>query len=292
MKKVVAVLLTFVFAINIPSAYAEGSVLDALADDNVNPVAADAWQQYIDFLFRYDNVDPEKVAFGYYNAETGEEYYHNADEYFIAASMYKVPLNMIFAEKVGNGEMEMDTKISGVKYSDLQWATIVDSSNERAELMWNYLGGYGVYKRLSAKYLTSDVDNLPYKYYENNWFTPRQYIYCMKLLIENPEQYPGVVDTMIQAGNGVHFKRDVSWCPIASKMGYVTEEYHSVYTDVAIVFTTETFAIVMFTDNLPNPCDVLADYCTLMCDYTNVRAYDKIAKQSVKDRIYSTNILW
>lgn len=271
------------------AAYAEGTILDALKNSAVVSCGDNAWEDYVDFLIEYEDISPDNIALGYYNAETGEEYYHNGDEYFIAASMYKVPLNMIYAERVSDGGMTMDTKVGGIPYSELQRSTIVDSSNDKAEIMWNALGGYGFYKQQSAKFLTADPDSLPYKYYENNWFTAEQFIYCLKLLIESPDRYPGVIDCMLQASPGVHFKRDTSWCPVASKMGYVEEPpYHSVYNDMAIVYTTDTFAIVMFTDNLDYPCDALADYCTLMCDFTNTRHYDRESRQNIKDSINNT----
>lgn len=270
----------------VPTASAEGTVLNALAKSGIKATDENAWEEYKDFLLEYEEIGPENTAFGYYNFETGEEYYYNADEYFIAASMYKVPLNMVYAERVSSGDISMDTKIGGIKYSELQWSTIVDSTNDKAEILWNNLGGYNEYKRLSAKYLTDNPESLPWKYYENNWFTPRQFIHCLKELQNHSEKYPGVIDCMLEAGKGIHFKRDVEWCPIASKMGYVEEPpYHSVYNDLGIVYTTETFAIVMFTDNVPYAVNPLADYCTLMCDYTNTRHYDRTAKVEIRNKI-------
>lgn len=288
-KTISTILLSFILFMIPPSAYAERSALDEIKARNIDLFSDNAWNEYIDVLFEINEVDPNNIAFGYYNATTEEEYYFNGDEYFIAASMYKVPLNMVYAEMVSNGEITMDTKINGNKYSDLQYSTIVDSSNDKAEVLWENLGGYMGYKHKSAKFLTDEPDDLPGIYYLNNYFTTKQFIYCMKELINNPDKYPGVIECMLEAGQGVHFKRDVSWCDIASKMGYVVEEgYHSVYTDTAIVYAEETFAIVMFTDNLNNPCDTLADYCTLMCDYTNSRSYVNAQKQEISLRIENT----
>ena len=277
-KKTISItLIVFLLTVIASNAWAyeyEG-IIPYLKSRRVISYTFDAWNQYKDVLFTYDNVDPDKLSFGYYNFDTGEEYYHNGNKYFIAASMYKVPLCMLFAEKIADGELTPNTEIAGYTLEELIRSSIVDSSNSAPEILWNSIGGYQEYKRQSAKYLCDNPDNMPWEYYENNNFTSEQLIYCLKLLVNEPERFPGIVDYMLLSGEGAHFKRDVSWCPIASKMGFVVDEgYHTVYTDMGIVYTTETFAIVMFTDNLDCGIDALADYCSLMCDYTNSRHYD------------------
>ena len=260
------------------------NILEALEDSEFSRTGDGAWDSYISLLFDYDDVNPENLAFGYYNMETGEEYYHNGDEYFIAASLYKVPLNMVYSDVQSEYYTAPDEDIWGAPYSYYRESTLIYSQNDTAEVLWNYLGGYMPYKQISSKYLTDDPDSLPWTYYENNYFTAKQFIYCLKLLCGEPERFPGIIDCMLEAAPDTHFRRDVMWCPIASKTGYVTEEgYHTVANDMAIVYTTETFAIVMMTDNIPNFGDVLADYCTLMCDYTNTRKYARDDEKAAEE---------
>lgn len=272
MKRILSALSALVLAISpitpsAPEHLEHGGVLTCLYDERVSVKSETAWQDFTDVLFLFDDVDPNKVWFGYYNFATGEEQYYRGDEYVTAASMYKVPLNMIFAEKIYNGEMTEDTKLSHVPYSSYRDRSLIDSSNDASAFLWSCLGGYREFKDLSAPYMTDDVEGLTWKYYENNFFTCRQFIHCLKLLYEQQERFPGIIETM-QVKDDPYFGPGTAY-PMAAKTGYLPEEFHTYQNDCAIVFAKDAFAIVMFTDNLPNAYQVLSDYCSIMCDYTD-----------------------
>ena len=94
------------------------------------------WEDVVGTLMEEYGVDPDRVAMGYCNTVTGETHYHRGDAYMVTASMYKVPLNMVFAERVSKGEMSWDTKISGLPYSTLLEWTILNSDNDAAKKLW------------------------------------------------------------------------------------------------------------------------------------------------------------
>ncbi len=77
-----------------------------------------SWEQVVDELFRKYDVQEENIGLGYYNLVTGEEHYVNEDQYMVSGSMFKVPLNMLFTEKVGKGELDPEDLIGGYRYSD------------------------------------------------------------------------------------------------------------------------------------------------------------------------------
>lgn len=280
MKKLVSYILILSVCFSLlPAAFGEG-ILGALESSGFDRSADDAWDNYVNLLLDYtDSADPGpygKLAFGYYNFLTGEEYYYNGDEYMIAASLYKVPLNMAAADG-----KSPDEQILGMKMSEYQYFTLCESSNELSENLFNSMGGYGVFKNTAKEYCCDSPDEeVPYNFSYDNIFTARQMIRCLKVLQGDPDRFPGVLDAMKINKEDASFKRDVQWCEIASKNGWYSDgTYHTVANDLGVVYTTQTFAIVMMTDNMPNSNELMADYCTLMCDYTNTRNYAR------KDRI-------
>lgn len=226
-----------------------------------------------EFLEEYQ-VDRELIALGYYNTVTGEEAYVNADQYMVSGSMYKVPLNMYFAEMVYEGEIDWDTKFAGIKYETLLRETIINSSNDYAAILWKEMGD-GVYRRyreLIAPYMGEDAATVDEKYYENNFFTPRQVISCLKLLYSERERFPQVIETMQQAEPENYFKLSEQRFDIAHKYGYYLTDYHLYMADCGIAFTDEPILLVLFSDNISNVYQVMTAYCTLMCDYTQYHA--------------------
>ena len=89
-----------------------------------------------------------------------------------------------------NGEIGWDTFIGGYRYEYCLHATIVDSNNDIAKGMWDYLGGYQPYRHILAPYMGEDPDTVEEKFYENNFFTPRQMIYALRLLATESERFP------------------------------------------------------------------------------------------------------
>ena len=83
------------------------------------------WEEVVAGLMDEYHVDPERVAMGYYNTVTGETHYHRGDQYMVAASMYKVPLNMVFTERIANGEMDWTSIVGGYRNERVPVAAIV-----------------------------------------------------------------------------------------------------------------------------------------------------------------------
>ena len=67
-----------------------------------------SWEEIIDDFLTEHHLEPDSVGLAYYNTVTGETHIHNGDMPFHAASLYKLPLNMYYAERIYLGEMSMD----------------------------------------------------------------------------------------------------------------------------------------------------------------------------------------
>ena len=238
-------------------------------DEDDARFAGKSWQEIMEEFFAAHGTNTAKVACGWCNTVTGEEQYLNGDQYMVSGSMYKVPMNMIFAEKVHNGEIGWNTFVGAYRYEYAIHATIVDSNNDVARSMWEYLGGYQPYRHLLAPYMGEDPDTVDEKFYENNFSTPRQMIYALELLATESERFPRVIDEMLQAEPHKYFKLHEHTVDIAHKYGYFTEGSRLYLNDCAILFTEEPVCIVLFTDTVVEPYKLLADFCDLMIDYTN-----------------------
>ena len=246
----------------------------ARAESDDERFAGKSWDEIMEEFFQLYQVRAGYCGFGYKNLVTGEEHYHNGDMYLVTASMYKVPLNMIYADMVSKGELDWDTPIYGLPYETLMEGSIIDSNNAYAESLWLNIGNgsYRTYREIMAPYVGEDAATVDPKYYENNFHTPRQIIYALSLLYDNPDRFPRILDTMKRAEPENYFRYGEKRFEIAQKYGFLQEEFHTYVNDCGIVYTDEPIALVVFTDNTPMVMDMLTAYCTLMCDYAQYHA--------------------
>lgn len=256
------------------------SAVSAAAEETEKPEAegderfeGKTWEQVIDEFLEQHYANVDGVGLGYYNTVTGEEEYHNPDTYFVAASMFKVPLNMLYCEMVSNGEIDWDTNIWGYSYEYLLEGTIIDSNNDLAEKLWRAYGvgqnvPYRYYREKIAPYMGEDPDNVDPLYYRNNLFTSRQMITCLRLLYDNPDRFPRLLDTMKRAEPNRYFLNHPQKVDVAHKYGYVIEDDVLYLNDCGVCYTEDPICLVAFTRGTTQPYAFLADYCTLMIDYT------------------------
>lgn len=269
----------------------------ALAESTEEPAPSDeerfagkTWEQVVDAFLEEHFAKPELVGLGYYNTVTGEEEYHNPDTYFIAASMFKVPLNMLFLERIADGEMDWSTDVRGYRYEYLLRSTIIDSNNEMAEILWRAYGQgqnvpYRYYREQIAPYMGEDAETVEDTYYRNNLFTSRQMIQCLHLLYDNPDRFPKLLDTMKEAEPNRYFKNHPQKVEVAHKYGYVVEEGAFYLNDCGVCYTEDPICIVAFTRGVPQPYGFLADYCTLMIDYTEYHTAERHAQELEEARL-------
>lgn len=168
----------------------------AHAADDDDRFQGKTWDEVVEVFLSERGIDPEKVALGYRNTVTGEEHFLNGDIYHMAASMQKVPLNMVYTERVRSGEMTLNERIGGYPYAKALELTIVDSDNDLAYRLWMKLGGFREYRSMIVPYMTDDPDSLDPIFFRDNYFTARQMIHCLNLLQTESERFPGLIDMM------------------------------------------------------------------------------------------------
>ena len=259
------------------------------AAENMDGPARSDWETRLLLMLQEHDANPETIGAGYYNLATGEEHYYNGDQYRVSGSMYKVPLNMLFMDWIAEGKMTLDESIGGYRYVQLLEGTIIDSSNDYAKLLWDYAGAtietnpastlYHRYRILIAPIMGEDPDNVDDKYYENNFFTPRQMITCLRQLYDGGEKYDRLIETMQRAEPEKYFKLRERRFNIAHKYGWYAEDPILYLNDCALCFTDDPIAIVLFTTGTENAYGVLTDYCTLMCDYAQEKHAERLERE-------------
>lgn len=228
-----------------------------------------SWDDVMTEFMTAHNIDASQITAAYYNTVTGEEHFINKDTLMYGASMAKLPTNMLYAERVSKGEMEMSTLVRGHPYYDLQRLSLKNSDNPAMEVMVKDLGGgsYAEFRKQILPYIGVSEEDATPEFLARNFFTPEQILNCLKLLYGNQEKYPGVESYMTQASPYDYFKQNQPPYTIAHKYGWYTDNGITYLNDCAIVYTTDPILLVMFTANVENNRAVLADYCSLMCDY-------------------------
>lgn len=217
-------------------------------------------------------VKPKDVATGFKNTVTGETRFLNPDEYIYAASVYKVPLNMYYADRIAAGEMELDTPVGGVKYELLMNSSIVSSNNNNAQkLRDSVTWDFRAYQDLVLEnYLMPDEEErteVNPLFYQSHYYNQRMVINFLSVLYENPRTYGYLIEKMkISMPRDSLFKGIDTGYEVAHKYGLFTIDGYQALNDVGIVYTPEPILISMFTKN--TSAAPIAKYLALMVDWS------------------------
>ena len=267
----------------------------ALAESGVGPQTASAddarfadrsWEEVLRELMDKYGVFDEGITAGYYNTVTGEEHYYRGDVYMVSGSMYKVPLNMYYAEKISSGEMQWTDTVGGIDYKRAQEWTIVNSDNEMAASMWKAMGGYREFREGIAPYMGVDISTAPDAYFDGRaQFTAEQMIFCLKELYFHSDKYPGIIDNMLKAERSNYFLCKPQRVEVAHKYGwFIPNENQSMLymDDCAIVYTEDPILIVLNTAGIHDAYTFMTDFCTLMIDYTEYQTAQRYLRAAAE----------
>ena len=253
------------FAADVTDETAALEAVEASAPGDEISFEGKSWDEIMDALLAKHNTSRDSVAVAYVNLVSGDEYFINPDTYMVAASMYKLPLNMYFTEKLNSGELEW---MYPFPYEGVRDDSIIYSDNNQSMFLYDILGGYDKFRELTSEYLGSNYAELDPNDAFNNKYTAREFANCLKLLYNEQEKFPGMIETMQKAEPERFFKLYEPRFKIAHKYGYYSEYARVNMNDCGIAFTSEPIALVMFTQSVYDPEPLLTDYCTTMCEYT------------------------
>ena len=225
-----------------------------------------SWDEITAKVMEEYNMTDSSVYCGYLNLVTGEEHYINADEYAIAASMTKLPLCMYYTELLAKGEFDWSPYAPYYTFEEIRDRVLIDSSNSDYALLLDLLGGYDQFRLLTAPYMGVEPGSERVDITMYNNYTPREFINCLKLLYNEQERFPGIIETAQKAMTNQFFKLNEPRFRIAHKPGWISEDY--ILNDCALCFTTQPIALVMMTKSPNSSEEFLSAWCTAMCEYT------------------------
>lgn len=225
----------------------------------------------IEAYFQENGIDHEKVAYCITDLEHNIKYSMNEKDEFIAASIYKLPLAMLYYDKVNEGEYTLDSTFtysgymhedagvissdygigSQVPLSDLLNDLIIYSDNDAGHILYENLGGWKEYKEAMTKYTDSISENY---YTMDNVTTANIMNDVVTYLYDHKEDYKGLIKNMEEAEPGEYLDRDTQ-LNMPQKYGM----YDSALNSVGFVECNTSYSIVVLTSLGDKGADVMAN---------------------------------
>lgn len=225
----------------------------------------------IEAYFQENGIDHEKVAYCITDLEHNIKYSMNEKDEFIAASIYKLPLAMLYYDKVNEGEYTLDSTFtysgymhedagvissdygigSQVPLSDLLNDLIIYSDNDAGHILYENLGGWKEHKEAMTKY----TDTISENYYTmDNVTTANTMNDVVTYLYDHKEDYKGLIKNMEEAEPGEYLDRDTQ-LSMPQKYGM----YDSALNSVGFVECNTSYSIVVLTSLGDKGADVMAN---------------------------------
>lgn len=225
----------------------------------------------IEAYFQENGIDHEKVAYCITDLEHNIKYSMNEKDEFIAASIYKLPLAMLYYDKINEGEYTLDSTFtysgymhedagvissdygigSQVPLSDLLNDLIIYSDNDAGHILYENLGGWKEYKEAMTKYTDSISENY---YTMDNVTTANTMNDVVTYLYDHKEDYKGLIKNMEEAEPGEYLDRDTQ-LSMPQKYGM----YDSALNSVGFVECNTSYSIVVLTSLGDKGADVMAN---------------------------------
>ena len=259
-----SLLLTLLLLLScVPAAFAENNPAAASGAEDSGIIDAAELNGWIEEYVAQNglNGDYQVFSVGFCYTGTGDFWFYNADEWMYSASLYKVPVSMLVAEKEAAGELTQDSVITNQYASGtlarLESTALTYSNNDSGHALVEYMGGSYAGKcadqtiRLSGlpeSYFTSDdFNNLSY-------YTARYMTHVMKTLYDGGEEaYPHVIEYLLDAQPGEYYNsgNGPSSYAIAQKYGaFVEQNGNNNNHCAAIIYTPTPVIVVVMTKNV------------------------------------------
>lgn len=228
----------------------------------------------------------DSIGLTFYDIKTKRTISFNGDKTFIAASTSKVPLNMLLLNKVASGKIKKDTT---VKYTDedyeggagilqskdlsspidiftLSKYSIIYSDNIATKMISNLMGGKDIVFKQYDDILGYEADHT------DNSITANDAAQYLKVLYFNKDDNP-YYDTLINnMKNTVYHDRIDKYIDqslVAHKIG----DYETYVNDIAIVYANAPYILTIYTNNVVNANEIIAETSQIIFDFQNNREF-------------------
>ena len=231
-------------------AFAEETDAEPPAEESFSVLDAEALDREIESIITSMNRDKKTVSVALYFTGTGETYYYNADRWWYTASLFKLPLTMKVASMQKNGELDPDAlklnadletiKRKILVYSDNSWAYGLQEKVFHDDLA--YIRGNDLSYSIGF-----DEKDLPAKFYKSYLYSARFFLGIVRELYENSEEYPHVLEYMLEASPTKYFHRVLEdRYAIAQKYGSAGHVCHA----GGIIYTPDPVLLVVMNSGV------------------------------------------
>ena len=253
----------------------ENTTVEYVIEENIDTEI----QTLIQTIMGQNGLNENNFGFFYYNVNQNIGYEYNENQYFQGASTIKVPVSMLYYDKINAGTM---TKESTLKYTQDSYEAgagptaarykvgssvplgflieqaIVNSDNTAVNIMIKNLG-YSNCKKEIQKY--SD-EEMPADYYTSNVITPEFEFDIITYLYNNSNNYTELLEYMKKSSNGEYLKGQLPQYEVAHKYGSYSGNVH----DYGIIYGKETYIVGIYTDGIANADDLIASIAKQIVD--------------------------
>ena len=215
-------LMSFSTQIGTLSAFGEGDSVDVFADQlqelslevtDDGHIDGERLKQWVDAYLKADGWDAPQCAMsiGLWYPGIDETWFYNPDEWMYGVNWSKLPISMVFAEKLAAGELSNDSVITGITLEYALQTVLENSSGPSFYSMVTYLGGDTVSNcaELVPQYVGLPEDYYVDDFYQRSYYTARIMTEVTKTLYQGgDERFPNVLKYMKESQPWDMFKRD------------------------------------------------------------------------------------
>ncbi len=222
----------------------------------IDAEALDAW--IADYLSAHGIGGGNQVfSVGFCYTATGDSWYYNGDAFLYSASMYKVPVSMLVAEKMAAGELDWEDALVGGTVKYLITSALINSNNDSGHALVDHLGGtyQGKASDQAIPYTDLSRDYFVQDFFDLSYYSARFMTQVMTTLYKGGEErFPHVLECLLQAqpDNYMNLKLKGVY-QVAQKYGAFTERNgNNNNHDAAIIYTPTPIVVVVMTRNVGN----------------------------------------
>ena len=275
------------FDVSIPQSTEESPIFNEISIEEIPYIESGQFElsnDAKDSILSLIGEDLDNVGLIFYDLESDSSYKLNESKVFTAASTYKVLLNIVTIEKINLGEISLSDIIyysdiyyeegTGIiqeeflEYYDIEALleySIVYSDNIASNMLIEYLGGFGEFRRLSNEILGTSLT-----LYENT-MTSEDMLLALKYIYSNRDK-PNYNTLLDNLKNTIFHNRLDKYIPndiVAHKIGSNDSFIH----DAGIIFTDEPYILIIYTDGVPYSEELIAQISKVIYLEKNTTPY-------------------
>ncbi len=222
-------------------------------------------------IMKDNGLNSSNFGFFFYNINTIEYYFYNENKYFTAASTVKVPVAMLYYDKINAGEITKEDTLlykssayeagagdvtlkykagTNIPYSVLLKELIVNSDNTANNILIGNIG-FDKYRFEIAKYSDRELSS---KFYDSNVTCPAYSYDVIKYLYKHSDEYQELIENMKKSSYGKYLKEYLDY-DVAHKYG----SYNGYVHDYGIIYGKDTYLMGVFTKNKNNAPTLIAN---------------------------------